>query len=252
MRTAMNGPICRGLALAAVGGALASGLTAVPAAGLQEVPTPEPEIAVHGLVVHETTLAPVAGATVSIPALGLETRAGQDGSFHFVGSVEGVHQLRVSAPGHVTLVEQFEVSEEGFAYVQVLLPSLDALLGALNVRARPEGGRTVTAGEAASGSALDLLRSMPGLRMFGLTGNVGATGGGVNLRGVSSMTQSLAPQVVLDGVRIGQGDNVMDVLSQIPASHIRDIQVLPGPSAAFEHGYAANGVIRIRTRAGEP
>jgi len=249
----------RGGCPATIGGAIrwfavlwgVSLLLAPGPASAQQLEDTGGEVAVHGLVLHEASFAPVSGAAVSIPALGLETRALEDGSFHFTQAIVGIHQLRVAAPGFVTLVEQFEVSEDGFAYLQVLLPSLDAVLGALNVRARPEG-RTVTGGGAASGSALDLLQSMPGLRTFGQTGNVGQTRGSVNLRGVSSMTQSLAPQVVLDGVRIGQGDNVVDVLSQIPASQIRDIQVLPGPSAAFEHGYAANGVIRIRTRTGEP
>jgi len=220
-----------------------------PAAALQE-PSTEPEIAVHGLVLHETTFAPILGAAVSIPALGLEASTLEDGSFHLAGGISGTHQLRVSAPGYVTLVEQFEVAEEGFAYVQVLLPSVDAVLGALTVRGRM-AGRTVAGGAAATGSALDLLRSMPGLRMFGQTGNRGQTRGGGNLRGVTSITQSSAPQVILDAVRIGQGDDVADILSQIPASLIRDIQVLPGPSAGFDEvGFGANGVIRIRTRKG--
>jgi len=219
-----------------------------PAAALQE-PATEPEIAVQGLVLHEITFAPVVGAAVSIPALGLEALTLEDGSFRFVEGVAGIHHLRVSAPGYVTLVEQFEVAEEGFAYVQVLLPSLDAVLGAITVRGRM-AGRAVTGGDA-TGSALDLLRSVAGLRMFGQTGNRGQARGGVTLRGVTSITQSSAPQVVLDGVRIGQGDNVADILSQIPASHIRDIQVLPGPSAGFDEvGFGANGVIRIRTRTG--
>lgn len=216
----------------------------------QDIPA-EPRDLLQGTVLHELTLEPVAGAVLAIPQLRLEAESLADGSFRFPDAVAGSYQLRVSAPGYVTLVEQVDIEDDATLHLQVLLPGLDAILGALNVVARPEG-RTVTAGEGAPGSALDLLRTMPGLRMFGQTGNVGQTRGGVNLRGVSSFTQSEAPLIVLDGVRIGQADNVVDVLSQIPAGDVRDIQVLPGPSAAFEHGFAANGVIRIRTRQADP
>ena len=41
---------------------------------------------------------------------------------------------------------------------------------------------------------------------------------------------------------------MFDVLSQIPASDVEDIEVLRGPTAAFLYPFAANGVVEVRTK----
>jgi len=41
----------------------------------------------------------------------------------------------------------------------------------------------------------------------------------------------------------------LEVLSQIPAAHVKEIRVLRGPSSAFLQG-SATGVIYVETRSG--
>jgi outer membrane receptor protein involved in Fe transport len=78
------------------------------------------------------------------------------------------------------------------------------------------------------------------------TGNVGRGGGSAQLRGLSSLTQSGDPLVVIDGV-VARGAG-LDLLRMIPATDVDEISVLRGPAAAFLYPYAANGVISVTTK----
>jgi len=101
--------------------------------------------------------------------------------------------------------------------------------------------------------------------------NSGAPGGGlaIQLRGLSTITQSTAPLIILDGVYIsnayqrtgrasvsGAGasnqDDGANRLADINPNDIENIEVLKGPSAAAIYGTRANaGVIVITTKKGQ-
>lgn len=101
--------------------------------------------------------------------------------------------------------------------------------------------------------------------------NSGAPGGGlaIQLRGLSSLTQSTAPLIILDGVYInnsfqrtgratvtGAGassqDDGANRLADLNPNDIENIEVLKGPSAAAMYGTRANaGVIIITTKKGQ-
>ena len=128
--------------------------------------------------------------------------------------------------------------------MQVILPSVDAVLRELLV--------VVPATEAASHgdvrSATDLLaRKVLGVNVT--EGNVGVHQNPVLLRGVSSIKMTSEPAIFLDGVRMRGIGQALEVLRQIPASHVKDIQVLRGPAAAFLQG-SANGAVLIETNFG--
>jgi TonB-linked SusC/RagA family outer membrane protein len=92
--------------------------------------------------------------------------------------------------------------------------------------------------------------------------NTGAPGGSVSvrIRGVNSLTQDNEPLYVIDGVPvegytgdISYNNSIGNVLSTINPSDIVDMQILKDASATAIYGSrAANGVIIITTRQGEP
>jgi hypothetical protein len=66
------------------------------------MPPGEPGFHVAGTVRRADTLAPVAGARVTVTATGLATVTDQQGRFHLPGLTAGSHTLRTSAAGHAT------------------------------------------------------------------------------------------------------------------------------------------------------
>jgi outer membrane receptor protein involved in Fe transport len=66
---------------------------------------------------------------------------------------------------------------------------------------------------------------------------------------VGSISLSSEPAIFVHGVQITTSGRVMDILSQIPASDVKSVQIQRGPAAAFLDG-KANGAIHIVTRGG--
>lgn len=66
------------------------------------LPPGEPGFHVAGTVRRADTLAPVAGARVTVAATGLAAVTDQQGRFHLAGLTAGSHTLRASAAGHAT------------------------------------------------------------------------------------------------------------------------------------------------------
>ena len=74
--------------------------------------------------------------------------------------------------------------------------------------------------------------------------------GAFGLAWKSAISLGGEPDIYLDGVRMAGGfGEALSLLRQIPASDVRDIQILRGPAAAFLHG-SADGVIHVRTKSG--
>lgn len=219
-----------------------------------------------GTVLDEASLASLDGASVVILGTDRTTETDADGSFSFGGVSAGSVDLRVSMPGYITMVESVEVAPDEISLVQFHLPRLQAMLEELIVRAERgrEDRRTgssfsdiVPREEDRSFSAADLLaQRVPGLRLT-RTGESTGSGLVVQLRGISSVTQSNQPIIYLDGVRIGgsgpttaSASRDLRILEEIPASDIARIRILRGPSAASIYADAANGVILIESRRG--
>ena len=233
-----------------VGGLAALGLLLVlqyalplDAAAQQPVPGAPTDARLQGIVVFEPTGQAVESATVSLVGTDIETRTGRYGGFAFPDVQLGMFSVRVTAPGHPTVVQEVEVKGDGIVFLQFRLPSIAAVLSELLVgvdRDEPIDGPI---------TAADLLAiEVPSTRV--ITGNVGRTDYQIQLRAAgTSILQGTEPLVFIDDVLVS-GLEALDALSQIPASDVEKIEVLRGPAAAVRYPLAANGVVLVTTRSG--
>ena len=215
-----------------------------------------------GAVLDDRTFEPVEGASVYVSGQGEAQVTGEDGIFSFDALDPGIVQVRVQREGYSSSVEEVEVLSGGGTFLQLGITPIDAILDALLVQGRrPQADLDVVdqsdsdSGETAS----DLLaQRLPGVTVDRPTG---ALGGGVEvrIRGVSSVTGSREPAIFLDGVRLNPSRAPglplrttpgMQILDEIPASQVRSIRVLRGPSASVIYGESADGVIVIETDRG--
>ena len=220
---------------------------ALPLAVAAQEPLPgaPTEVLLGGVVVDESTGQPVEAATVLLVGTDIETETGTYGGFAFTDAPLGTVSVRVTAPGHPSVVQEVDVRSDRIVFLQVLVPSFAALLSELLVSVR--GNESMAQLEAAQLTAADLLAlKVPSTRST--TGNIGKNDYQIRLRGYGSFTQDVQPIVIIDGVRVSGTETAFDVLSRIPASDVEDIQVLRGPAAAFLYAFAANGVVEVRTK----
>ena len=206
------------------------------------------EAPLQGFVVDQLTGEVIVSARVSIIGTEMETRTGEAGTFAFADPPLGEVSLRVQAEGYPTVVDNVEVKPNEIVFMHVLLPQVQIVLGEFFIVGKATRDEALRYSQART--AADLLgRQVPG--SFNVQGIVGKNDGIIVLRGVSSISLSNEPVVLLDGIRLsGDLGDAMDALSRIPAEHVRQVRVLRGPVAAFVQG-AANGAIVVETRSGD-
>lgn len=214
-----------------------------------------------GTVVDDRTLRPVQGAVVSVLDHARTQVTLADGSFSFGVLPMGVVHLRVQREGYSSTVEQVEVVPGGGTFLRLSIAPITAVLDELLVRirsgrSRPDLDAVDRNGSESGATAADLLaRRFPGVKVDRGTG---AIGGGVEIRirGVSSITAAREPAIFLDGIRLNPSRPPglslrttpgLQILDEIPASQVRSIRVLRGPSASVVYGESADGVIIIET-----
>ena len=199
-----------------------------------------------GVVSDAVTGEMVDAAAVTLVGTGIETRTAADGIFEFPDAPLGPVTVRVQAPGYPAVVEEVEMSPGTVRIMQVILPSVDAVLqGLLVVVPATDAARRGDAQNAA-----DLLaRKVLGTTAAGA--KIVQYDSPILLRGVNSIDIS-DPAIFLDGIRmsVGFGD-AMDRLRLIPAASVKEIRVLRGAAAAFLQG-SANGAILVETKFGPP
>ena len=232
-------------ALAALGLLLVHQYT-VPLGGAAQQPEAPMPALLQGVVVHESTGQAVESATVSVVGTDMETQTGRYGGFAFPDVRLGVMSLRVTSPGHPSVVQEVEVTGDRIVFVQFRLPSIAAVLSELLV------GVPSAVPDDIPVTAADLLAiEVPSARVT--SGQIGRTTYSIQLRTTAaSLTQSGEPLILIDGVMISRLGQAMEALSQISASDVESIEVLMGPSATVRYPMAANGVVLVRTRAGRP
>lgn len=204
---------------------------------------------VGGIVLDEATEVPIPGATVRIESIDLETESRVDGRFGYYEVPTGTVTVRVQAPGRAVVVEELEVGAEDIVFVRFLLPGLAALLSEI-VGGFDDSGMRASPSQGPDATAADLVEAElpPGIQM--VVGGARETAPRLRLRGENRLRPAGGPSVFIDGIRVGDLDRALDVLNQIPASHVAEVEVLRGPSAAFLHALASDGVIMVTTRAG--
>jgi len=239
------------LILLALGVAL-WGCAAAPVSGWQEFGV------LFGTVL-DARQEPLGGALVSLSGTDVRVATDDGGNFVVPNLPAGPYSVRAELDGYVAVVEQVDVPSGSAVSVRLELFAMGAVLNELRVRV-PQGDRRAGSAEGVAGgheglqTAADLLaQSLPGLLVD--PGN-GMAGGGarVVIRGPKSITLSTHPSIYLDGVRLhaggAPGARAFQVLSQIPASEVREIKVLRGPAATAMYGDSSAGVVLIETRQG--
>ena len=213
---------------------------------------------IGGTVLDQATAEPLEGVTVRIDGGASAIVTDPQGSFDFPSVPVGSVVMRVERPGYASVVEAISITAGEMALVQFELFPLSFLLGELRVAVegdeaarRARGytqGEIDASGRTEASTALDLLSNrIPGLRIS-LGAEVGSAAR-VRLRGQSSATQSNAPVVYLNGVRMSDDlEHAFQMLQDIPAVEVRRIRVLRGPAASAQYIDAVNGVILIELR----
>lgn len=206
--------------------------------------------AISGIVLDDLALTPLEGAVVEIVGTRVRLATAADGAFTLHNLRAGTLTLKVTAPGYVALTENVEVAPQERVLLQFRLPPVAAALEEMQVavgalRTRPDHGTVGGLGRITSeSSVLDMLaRQMPGVEVRRGEGNSAPW---IVIRGYSSVTQSNAPHVYVDGIRI----STLEILQQIPAASVASIRVLRGSAADARFMDAANGVILVETMRG--
>ena len=216
-----------------------------PAARAQQPSTDSGAAArLQGIVVLESTYQPVESATVSLVGTDIEALTGRWGAFSFPTAPLGSVSLRVTVPGHPSMVQDVEVRAGRVAFVQVVLPSISAVLAELLVQTNRHAGPSV----AGALTAADLLAiKVPRANIRPET--VGQNDVPILLRGANTLLRGIEPLILINGVMVSRR-RAFDALDQISASDVLEIEVLKGPAASSRYPFAANGVVNVKTRTG--
>ncbi|MEX2583612.1 MAG: TonB-dependent receptor plug domain-containing protein [Gemmatimonadota bacterium] len=213
-----------------------------------------------GTLFDQQTLQPLPGGTIIVDGSSIQAQSAADGSFTVTDLPAGPTTIRLTAAGYSTGVEQVVIGAGEVMFQQFALLPIGVTLGEVLVLAGRERPRSASSSVIAADdtgrartAAEMLAQQVPGLNLNRTDGSVGG-GSSIVIRGINSFTQSSAPAIYLDGVRIGASSpsangsiGGFDVLDAIPASDVRLIRVLRGSSAEAKYPDSANGIIVIET-----
>lgn len=213
---------------------------------------------VSGRVLSKTTNEPLAGATIKLDGKSTATSTDTSGYFKIQAEKGGV--LVISYAGMKTL----QVPVQSSALADILLEDAvqglnDVVVVGYGARKRKDlstsvssvGSKEITATPAAD-AAQALQGRVAGVTITQNSGAPGGTGGtSIRIRGISSLTGTNNPLIVVDGYPLPdqQADNV---LNSFGVGDIESMDVLKDAAAAAIYGVrASNGVIMITTKRGK-
>ena len=227
---------------------------------------------IDGTVTDARSQSPIGTATVFIEALGIGSQTNDRGKYTLVNVPAGEHKVQVRRLGFATVSRTVTVQPGQTATVDVALSaaviSLDEVVvtgTAAVTRAKevPTSTAIVNADEVARAPVLDaqqmLQGRIPSVSILANSGQPGA-GGTVQIRGTNTLTQSTAPLIYVDGVRIFNeptrnnwgARTASNPLQDINAEDIERVEVVKGAAATTLYGTeAAGGVIQIFTKKGQ-
>lgn len=174
-----------------------------------------------------------------------------DGNFTLTVS-QNVKEITVSYVGFTTQ----NVSIQGKTHVEVILKEKEGLLDDVVVvgygtqkKATLTGAVSSISGDAmrqrpVASMSTALQGTMPGVTIQQTSGEPGADGATMRIRGIGSINSSSDPLVLVDGIE-------MD-MNQVDMSTVESVSVLKDASSAAIYGSrASNGVILITTKRGQ-
>lgn len=215
---------------------------------------------VNGTIVNQRTSAPVSGASITVKNTDRFVIADNTGKFSIQASSGNV--LVITMIGYRSV----EVPVGNSNTIEVRLAEIPLLLDDVVVIGYGKVKRKDVTGSISSITGDELRKTSPTTFDQALQGKVagvmvqqvsGQPGGGVSIqvRGVSSISGTNSPLVVIDGVIIppvgdpGRGSNPLNTINP---SEIESIDVLKDASATAIYGsQATNGVIVITTKRGK-
>ena len=212
---------------------------------------------VTGTVTDQTSGAVIATVQVHIPALQMGTLTNAAGNFLLLNVPAGQHEIRAELIGRTAGSQTVDVPAGGSATVNFSLQSralaLDGVVVTGVAGATPENQLSFTVDQvqieapqiASALSVASLLQGRTaGTRVVQGTGQPGDEPS-IQFRGPTSIMQSQAPLLIIDGV-ISSGS-----LADIDPNDIESIEVVRGAAAASLYGSRAQaGVMEVTTRRG--
>ncbi|ABG38827.1 TonB-dependent receptor [Paraglaciecola sp. T6c] len=220
-----------------------------PLAALISVLLPASVLAqtIEGTVVNNDGRA-VAGATVEVEGVGIETITDQEGRFTFTELTQGKNELHISSPGFAHLHQDISVPEQGTRQIEFILQR--SPIEVIDVYATPihmsvmesASPVSVLSGETLrrqQASTLgDSLEKLPGVQS-NFHGGVAST---PIIRGLSGPRVLISQNGldVSDVSRVGPDHSVAS-----EASTSQQIEVLRGPATLFYGSGAVGGVVNV-------
>jgi TonB-linked SusC/RagA family outer membrane protein len=235
-----------------------------------------PSGTLSGRVSDAATGEPVVGAQVIVEGANIVRLTNDSGSYAIADVPAGEQRVTARRLGYRARTQTVTVHDAAVATLDFILDpsatSLDEIvttatgeqalrqmgnvIGHLRVDSLLQTAPITTLGDALTARA-------PGVQVFGAGGLTGASPQ-INIRGQNSLSLSNQPLLIVDGVRVdnssagGLGSSTMTSppsgrFNDIPVSDIESVEIVKGPSAATLYGTdAANGVIVVKTKHGEP
>jgi TonB-linked SusC/RagA family outer membrane protein len=238
---------------------------------------------VRGRVTHRDTGEPIVAAQVSIVGTQLGTVTDAQGEYVIANVPVGPRTVSVTRLGFGSATQPVTVTEGGAVTADFVLGTLAVQLSEVVVTATGEQRKAAIGNVVATVAADSIVRAAPitnvtdmlqgrvsSVLTFGTSGVTGSAPR-IRIRGFNSLSQSNAPLIIIDGVRVenstGTGGNnaaqmslsganaygwVAGAVTELNPEEIESIDIVKGPSAATLYGTdAANGVILIRTKRGQ-
>lgn len=248
-------------------------LWAAPISPVAESDRRTPTLAgeIRGRVVDRETNQGIPSVQVFIVGRNGGVQTDNAGNFVIRGVPAGPQTVRVSRIGYKAVLVTVSVPEGGDAAVNVALEHAIARLDEVVTTATGSVSRREIGNVVASLNADSLTKVAPitnvnellqartsGVQVLQGQGVIGASSS-IRIRGVSSMSLSNEPLIVVDGVRfsneaepgiLGAGVRI-NRLATLDPEEIQSVDIIKGPSAAALYGTAAaNGVVIIKTKRG--
>lgn len=228
---------------------------------------------ITGRVTDEATSQTLANARILATGTSYQALSNQQGQYTLRGMAPGTYQLRIVMVGYASVLRSVTVAAGQSATVDWALRGAPFQLeeivttatGEMLARELPNSVPRIAASDLVPTAPVKSLTELLSGRVAGV--NVlqsnGTTGQAarIRIRGLSSVSLSNEPQIIVDGVPIvaGQsapgfiGGGTVSFLNDLNPEDIESIEVVKGPSATTLYGsQAANGVIKIQTKRGSP
>jgi TonB-linked SusC/RagA family outer membrane protein len=228
---------------------------------------------IQGLVTDETNGRPLVGAQVLVVGTGLGGLTNADGRYalgevpvgertvevQLLGYGQAQQTVQVPADGTVTAdfqlgasaiaLDEVVVTGQGRAVERRQLSTTITVINEAEIRNAPVTSIDQLLQGRVPGATVSMVSAQPG------------TAGLINFRGVKSVFSAQTPVIYVDGVRVdndmstamGTGGEQSSALAELLTSDIERVEVIRGGAASTLYGSdAANGVIQVFTRKGQP